>query len=222
MLTKQEQPTHWYEQSCWPYASAHQTVEQYAHWVGLVPWQLICTLTFAWRVSDEQADKIFAAFIDRLETARKCNVAYVRGDEKRFSGCGKPACARHYHVLLASEKPLDPSVVEVLWKSMAGNRSDNAGAQVELFDADQNGISYVLKAINHEQGNWTFRKLHLFHPEARSLQTMNKRLRRNRRRQHARALAESACCGLAGKTDGGVLTQATANTAATSCTIQNA
>jgi hypothetical protein len=46
----------------------------------------------------------------------------------------------------------------------------------------------VLKAINHEHGNWTFRKLHLFHPEARSLQTPNKRFRRNLRRQHARAV----------------------------------
>jgi hypothetical protein len=191
MLTKKEQPTHWYEQSCWPYASAHQTVEQYATWLSVVPWQLICTLTFAWKINDQRADKVFAGFIDRLETVIKGNIAFVRGDEKRFSGCGKPACARHFHTLFASEKPLDPSVVEVLWKSMAGNRSDDAGAQVKPYDPAQNGASYILKSINSQYGDWAFRKLYLFHPEARSLQTMNKRLRRNLRRQHARALVNA-------------------------------
>jgi hypothetical protein len=178
----------WYERMQWRYAKDQRTVAGYADWLVKVPWQLFCTLTFAWKVSDQQADKTFVEFINRLEGSLKCNVAFVRGDEKRFSGCGKPACGRHFHALLASEIPLPPTIVECSWKNMAGERSDNAGAQVESYDSHQNGVLYVLKAINDIHGDWSFRKLHLFHLEARSLQTHNARFRRTLRRLRARAV----------------------------------
>jgi hypothetical protein len=180
----------WYERAQWRYAKDQRIVAGYADWLVKAPWQLFCTFTFTWKVSDQQAHETFVEFINRLESSLKCNVAYVRGDEKRFSGCGKPACGRHFHVLLASEKPLPRGFVAFLWKSMAGKRSDDAGARVEPYDSHQNGVSYVLKSISDIHGDWSFRKLHLFHPEARSLQSSNARLRRSLRRQHARALVK--------------------------------
>jgi hypothetical protein len=177
----------WYERGHWPYASDQHAVKKYAEWVKLVPWQLFCTFTFAWKVSDQQADKTFIEFINRLESSLKCNIAYVRGDEKRFSGCGKPACGRHFHALLTSEIPLHQTIVECSWKSMAGKRSDDAGAKAEPYDPHRGGALYVVKSINDINGDWSFRKLHLFHPEARSLQFSNARLRRSLRRKHARA-----------------------------------
>src|SRR5258706_8063111 len=158
-MNKIDTPARWYEREHWSYAADQHIVKTCADWMKLVPWQLFCTFTFAWKVSDPQADKTFVEFINRIEASLKCNVAYVRGDEKRFSGCGKPACGRHFHVLLASEKPLPPAVVEFFWKSMAGKRSDDAGIQAEPYDSHQNGVSYVVKSINDIHGDWSFRKL---------------------------------------------------------------
>ena len=176
----------WYEREHLPYAADLKRVEEYADWVEQVPWKLFCTFTFAWKVSDPQADQTFAEFINRLERDLRCDVGYVRGDEKRLSGCGKPACARHFHALLTCAAPVNRYFVEGLWMSMAGHRSDNAGAKVEAYDPARNGAEYVLKFINKVDGEWTFRKLHLFHPWARGLQTVNKRLRRHLRRHKAR------------------------------------
>jgi len=183
---RDDKPVRWYEQQRWPYQADRRTVTEYADWLKLIRWKLFCTFTFAWRVSDPQADKTFAEFVNRLERFLKSDVGYVRGDEKRLSGCGKPASARHYHVLLTSAAPMSPAVVEWLWKEMAGNRSDDGSAQVELFDANQHGISYILKFVNQIEGDWAFRKLHLFHPWSRSMQTPNKRWRRHLRRHKAR------------------------------------
>ncbi len=189
-MDKIDTPARWYEREHRPYASDQHTVEKYAAWLVKVPWQLFCTFTFAWKVSDPQADKTFIEFINRIEATLKCNIAYLRGDEKRFSGCGKPACGRHFHALLTSEKPLPPAVLEFFWKSMAGKRSDDAGAKAEPYDPHRGGALYVVKSINDINGDWSFRKLHLFHPEARSLQSSNARLRRSLRRLRARALVK--------------------------------
>jgi hypothetical protein len=178
----------WYDRERLPYAVDRKTAEEYAIWLRQVPWKLFCTLTFAWKVSDPQADKTFTEFINRLERTLGCDVGYVRGDEKRFSGCGKPACGRHFHVLMTSAAPISPSTVACLWQGMAGNRSDKAGAHIEPYDASQNGVSYVLKFINQVDGDWKFGRLDLFHPEVRRLRTPTKRLRRHLRRHEAREL----------------------------------
>lgn len=175
----------WYERERWPYKADRKTTEEYADWLKQVPWRLFCTFTFAWKVSDPQADKIFAAFINRLESLLKFDVGYVRADEKRSSGCGKPACGRHFHALLTCVAPVEPHEVEELWMSMAGNRDDGAGAQVNHFDANQNGVSYAFKLVNQVDGNWSFRKLHLFPPFV-SVGKVTLRMRRHVRRQNAR------------------------------------
>lgn len=158
----------------------------YVNWLKQIDWKLFCTFTFAWTVSDQQADRTFSAFINRLERSSKCDVGYIRGDEKRLSGCGKPASGRHYHALLTGAAPLHPALVEWHWMEMAGRRSDHAGAKVEPYDSAQNGVQYVLKFINKVDGDWKFGRLELFHPEARGLQTPRKRLRRHLQRHKAR------------------------------------
>jgi hypothetical protein len=175
----------WYERERLPYAVDRRVVKQYADWLNVVPWKLFCTFTFAWKVSDPQADKVFAEFINRVEKALRCDVGYVRGDEKRFSGCGKPACGRHFHALLTCAAPVSHLYIEAVWMSMAGNRSDCAGAKVEPYDPTKNGAAYVLKFVNQADGDWTFRKLHLFHSSV-SLRKIDKRLRRSLRRHRAR------------------------------------
>ncbi|HXR15714.1 MAG TPA: hypothetical protein VN777_05825, partial [Terriglobales bacterium] len=60
-------------------------LDKLTDWLKAVPWKFFCTFTFAWRVSDPQAEKAFDAFINRLERHLGCEVCFVRGDEKRFS-----------------------------------------------------------------------------------------------------------------------------------------
>ncbi|HEY6337081.1 MAG TPA: hypothetical protein VIW68_01170 [Candidatus Sulfotelmatobacter sp.] len=141
-----------------------RTAEQYADWLRHIDWRLFCTFTFAWKVSDPQADKTFAEFINRLERLLKFDVGYVCAAEKRLSGCGRSACGRHFHALITCAAPVSPGVVEELWMSMAGHRDDGAGAQVQHFDANQNGVSYVFKLMNQPDGDWSFGKLDLFPP----------------------------------------------------------
>jgi hypothetical protein len=164
----------------------HEAKKEYARWLKQIDWKVFCTFTYAWRVSDPQADKTFIEFINRLERSLKSNVGYVRGDEKRFSGCGKPASARHYHAVLTSAIPLEPTWVASLWMEMAGHRSDHAGAKVDTYNPAANGIEYVLKFISQPEGDWKFGRLELFHPEARSLHTVNARWNRRLRRIKAR------------------------------------
>lgn len=181
MQTAMQQTVKLYDRERWPYAKDRRIAEEYAKWVKQVDWRLFCTFTFAWPVSDQEAIETFDEFIDRLECFLQCDVAYVRGDEKRLSGCGKPACARHFHVLLTCTAQVTPEFVEALWMSMAGNRSDHAGAMVVPYNPQLNGASYVLKMINQPEGDWDFRKLHLFHPSARE-EKVTVRMRRHLRR----------------------------------------
>jgi hypothetical protein len=110
----------WYERERWPYTADRQIVEKYATWLRRIPWKLFCTFTFASRVSDQQADNVFAEYINQLEKFYRSDIGYVRGDEKRLSGCGKPASGRHFHALLTSAAPLHPFFVESIWTDMAG------------------------------------------------------------------------------------------------------
>jgi hypothetical protein len=175
----------WYDRQNWPYASDRERLEQYANWLKQIPWTFFCTFTFAWKVSDRQAEGIFREFIKRLELALRCHVAYVRGDEKRLSGCGKSACARHFHALLACTPQIRPRYIEEQWMSMAGNRNDGAGAVVKTYEPERNGVEYVLKFINQTEGDWDCGKLELFmHPESAS--TGNHATRRRLRRHQAR------------------------------------
>jgi hypothetical protein len=60
------------------------------------------------------ANQIFTQFIDQLEKWFKADIIFLRGDEKRFSGCCKPGCSYHFHVLMTSAVHLDPFFVELV------------------------------------------------------------------------------------------------------------
>ncbi len=165
---------------------ARHAIDELADWVRQVNWRFFCTLTFGRPFSDRQAEAVYATFIDRLERSLHCEVCFVRGDEKRFSGCGMPASGRHFHALIACEAPVQPTFIESLWTSMAGTRAAGAGALVEEYNCNENGARYVLKFINEPDGNWAFRHLELFQPQARASQKMNKRWRRRLKRFNTR------------------------------------
>lgn len=158
----------------------------YSDYFRVVPWQLYCTFTFAWPVSDSHAEQVFRAFIDRLEQAFRCPIGWLRGDEKRFSGCGKPGAPRHYHAVLIAGRMLDSNVVANVWLQMAGWGENGAGADVRTYNPSLEGINYLFKFISEPSGNWDFGNLDLFMPPAENKQT-NRRERRRLSRQQLRA-----------------------------------
>jgi hypothetical protein len=153
------------------------TSEAYVAWLKTVPWQLFCTFTFAWQVSDPQAVMVFREFVNRLERSLRIPVVLVRGDEKRFSGCGMPGAPRHFHALLTAHRKLDRQLVADLWMSMAGRRENGAGANVRIYDPNLGGLAYVLKFINQPLGDWDFWNVDLF-LRPPDQQRMNSRQRR--------------------------------------------
>ena len=175
---------HWYDREHSPYRADRKMTEEYANWLKQVDWQLFCTFTFPGVVFDQEAIKAFAEFINQLEHYRQCDVAYVRGDEKRYSGCGKPGCPRHFHALLACDRPIAPEYVEALWNSKVGRRSDADSAQVKPYDPNLDGLSYVLKYINQPEGDWALRKIDLFLP-SKAGEKITKHMRRHLRRHPA-------------------------------------
>jgi hypothetical protein len=158
---------------------------QYAAWLEGVPWQLFCTFTFAWPVSDMQADRVFHEFIVRLETRIRGPIAYVRGDEKRFSGCGKPGAPRHFHALIGAHRQLHCQWVAEEWMRLAGRRKNGAGADVRVYNAGGGALPYCLKFIHTPRGDWAFANLDIF-LEPLKLDEMNKRQRRRLRRHRDR------------------------------------
>jgi hypothetical protein len=134
----------------------------YIAWLRQVPWQLFCSFTFAWPVSDPQAVKVFREFVNRLERFVRGPIVFVRGDEKRYSGCGMPGAPRHFHALLTAHRRLDRHFVADLWMSMAGRRENGAGADVRIYNPNLAGLAYTLKFLNQPLGDWDLRNLDLF------------------------------------------------------------
>jgi hypothetical protein len=153
-------------------------LRDYVAWLQKVPWQLFCTFTFAWPVSDPQATAAFNSFIGRLETCLRGPIAYVRGDEKRYSGCGKPGAPRHFHALLASAFRLDDRHIANVWMDIGGHRENGAGANVRIYDPSLGGVAYCLKFINQVGGDWDLHNLDLFLGPAPSKTTKCKQRRR--------------------------------------------
>jgi hypothetical protein len=175
----------WYDRENWPYAKDRERLEYYASWLNQIRWLFFCTLTFAWEVSDLQAEGIFKEFVNRLERSLRSSVTYVRGSERRMPGAGFSACPRHFHLLLACTASVAPHFIEELWMSMAGNRSDGAAAKVEPYDTDRKGVQYALKFVNKADGHWDFHNLNLLMP-AEGTPSSNHASRRRLRRQKER------------------------------------
>ena len=172
-------------------SSETRALDEYAAWLRTIPWKLYGTFTFAWPVSDAQADKVFYAFINRMERHIGSDIAWVRGDEKRWSGCGMPSIPRHYHAVFWSAAPLSGWLFESEWMSMAGVRASNTasderqkpGAKVDAYDPNRNAVSYVLKMINSPEGDWQFGRLDLALPASTHGPVTSRQRRRLRRHE---------------------------------------
>jgi hypothetical protein len=112
----------------------------------------------------------------------RASLTYVRGEEVRYSGCGMPASPIHFHLVIASSVKLNGQWLGGLWQEMAGKRTNGAGADMRQYDPSLDGISYVLKFLRENHGDWTFRNLHLVLPEGKSTSRSRRRHHRNESR----------------------------------------
>jgi hypothetical protein len=107
----------------------------------------------------------FDQMLDALERNLRSSVAYVKSTEIRSKyGAVVP---RHVHCALTAIKPIPSHLVTVLWldsvgRGRLGEKSDLA--VVETYKPERRGIAYITKQIGTQQGDWSFKNVHLFAP----------------------------------------------------------
>ncbi|HEY2470149.1 MAG TPA: hypothetical protein VGI45_20280 [Terracidiphilus sp.] len=173
----------WYDRLTRP--TSQEITTAYKEWLGQVPWKLFATYTFTWSVSDAQADDVFKAYINELEKLLRSPIAFVRGDEKRSAAFGLSENGRHFHTLLTSIVPLDPSMFKTRWYRYAGTGHRGDSADVRKYTPQLDGIGYCLKLIDETEGDWTLRNLDFFIPNW-SATDPNRRSRRRAARNEDR------------------------------------
>ena len=131
-------------------------VSSYGSFFGSWPWDHYATLTFARRLSDSTCLRHWDEFIDSLGRFTRGRVAWVRADERRWSGCASPEIPLHYHALLKYQHVPAAKDVAGLWKARAGD------AKVEIYDAGGGGSWYMAKVFPYEGMNYDMGGLEYF------------------------------------------------------------
>ena len=83
-------------------------VSAYGSFFGSWPWDHYATLTFARQLSESRCIRHWDEFIDSLGRLTHGPVAWVRADERRWSGHASPEIPLHYHSLLKYQNVLAP------------------------------------------------------------------------------------------------------------------
>ena len=116
-------------------------VSAYGDFFGGWPWDHYATLTFARHLSESTCLRHWNEFIDSLGRLTHGRIAWVRADERRWSGYASPEIPLHYHALLKYQHVPAPEDVAALWKSRAGD------AKVETYDAGGGAAWYIAKIV---------------------------------------------------------------------------
>jgi hypothetical protein len=86
-------------------------------------------------------------------------VGWVRADEQRWSGYGRPEIPLHYHALLKYQNVPAPEAVEAQWKSRAGD------AKVEVYGSGGGAAYYIAKMFPYEDTKYDLGGLERFSGE---------------------------------------------------------
>ena len=141
--------------------TAHQLelVGGYGDFLHRWPWDHYAAFTFSRPGSQSGCVRTWHRFIDRLGRLTRGRVGWIRTDELRWSGVGKPEIPLHYHALLMFQRPAAPQAVADLWKSRAGD------AYVEPYNPGKGGAWYESKLLVYPTGNWDLGGLEFFKQE---------------------------------------------------------
>jgi hypothetical protein len=107
-------------------------------------WDHFVTVTFGRCLSESRGLYYWNEFINSLGHLTRGRVGWVRSDEDRWSGCGRPEVPLHYHALVMYKNVPPPQTVADLWKSMAGD------AQVEAYGSGGGAAWYLAKMFPYE------------------------------------------------------------------------
>jgi hypothetical protein len=119
--------------------SQSSLVSAYGDFFGSWPWDHYATLTFGRKLSDSTCLHHWDDLIDSLGRLTHGRVAWVRADERRWSGYASPEIPLHYHALLKYQHVPAPEDVAALWKSRAGD------AKVEAYNCGGGAAYYIAK-----------------------------------------------------------------------------
>ena len=123
-------------------------VSAYGSFFGSWPWNHYATLTFARKLSESTCLRHWSDFINSLGRLTHGRVAWVRADERRWSGCASPEIPLHYHALLKYQNVPAPEDVAALWKLTAGD------AKVEAYDCGVGAPYYLAKMFPYENARY--------------------------------------------------------------------
>lgn len=130
-------------------------VTQYGNWLRTFNWDLFGTLTFdPGRQSHSELSRItlLDVYYHELERQYRRHVRCFWAEDKRWSGCGLPAIAPHFHVLLACDRnPLIPDFPTVLWNNLAGH------AEIRTYDCSRGAAFYCAKLIPSPDAHYGFK-----------------------------------------------------------------
>jgi hypothetical protein len=124
----------------------HSVVTQYGTWLQTFHWNLFGTLTFDPAKSLHSSlsrRNLLVQYLNSLERHYKRRIRCFWAEEKRWSGCGRPAIAPHFHLLMACDRrPLAPEYPQQLWDTLGGR------AEMRVYDPSLDGAFYCAKLIS--------------------------------------------------------------------------
>jgi hypothetical protein len=123
-------------------------VSAYGNFFASWPWDHYATLTFARHLSETTCRHHWDEFIDSLGRLTHGRVAWVRADEKRWSGLASSEIPLHYHALLKYQHVPAAEAVADLWKAKSGD------AKVEPYDPAGGAAWYIAKMFPYEGINY--------------------------------------------------------------------
>ena len=123
-------------------------VSAYGQFFGAWPWDHYATLTFARQLSESTSIRHWNDFINSLGRLTHGRVAWVRADERRWSGLASSEIPLHYHALLKYQYV--PAIEDVagLWKARAGD------ARVEAYNCGGGAAFYIAKMFPYEDSGY--------------------------------------------------------------------
>jgi len=131
-------------------------VSAYGNFFASWPWDHYATLTFARKLSDSTCQHHWDEFVNSLGRLTHGRVAWVRADERRWSGLASPEIPLHYHALLKYQNVPAAEDVAGLWKAKAGD------AKVEAYDAGGGAAWYIAKMFPYENARYDMGGLESF------------------------------------------------------------
>jgi len=133
----------------------HPLAQHYGAWLEGYDWKIYGCGTFRRPECDARAQALGKRFFERLERRLHTPVTYAAVMERRYSGCGLPSIAPHWHFLAASETPVEQMWLgaDLIWKRHFGD------ALILPYDPEGDGAFYVAKLAWHENGVLAVRNL---------------------------------------------------------------